>query len=545
MRKSQLQMVRLFSCVFLTVLACAQQPPASVTPGSVQGQVLSITGTPLRKADVTLRGASTGPPPVVFAVTDASGVFVFENVEPGSYVISAQRTGFVRTEGMRRLAGTPPIQGITVAAGQNVTGISIKLIPHSVITGKVTDEDSDPMFGATVNIMEERYVRGRRALTPRTTAVVNDLGDYRIAGLQPGRYFLAVEPRNEFGPASVRAKQPGEETERSFVTVYYPGVADQSQATPINLEAGQEARGVDIQVRKSPTVHLRGRVLDESGAPVSNTNVIVMNGDNPSMGMGRTSASVRADGTFDISAVPSGSHVLMAHRMAREQGGSVVVANVQVGTRDLDGIVLRMSVPAQITGVVKAAGDPALPNVRVVLDPIDSFPMDMYGSRGMQNGNAFTIGDVAPARYRVDVYGAPDGYYLKSVQMNGQEISDSGLTVTGSAGGLEIVLVQGATTVEGTGIDDAKPVPQSLVGLVPPPGKRDQWRLFKTSMADQNGRFSFRNLSPGEYTLFAFGSGGDPGALQNPEYLKQMEAKGTVVKLGENARESVQLKVVE
>jgi hypothetical protein len=64
-------------------------------------------------------------------------------------------------------------------------------------------------------------------------------------------------------------------------------------------------------------------------------------------------------------------------------------------------------------------------------------------------------------------------------------------------------------------------------------------------MADQNGRFVFRNLSPGEYTVLAFGANGDPSVVQNPEYLKQIESKGTAVKLGENARESVQLKVVE
>ena len=112
--------------------------------------------------------------------------------------------------------------------------------------------------------------------------------------------------------------------------------------------------------------------------------------------------------------------------------------------------------------------------------------------------------------------------------------------------GLELSLAKGAVNVEGSVTDaDGKGAGQSLIALVPPPDKRDQWRLFKTSMADQNGRFCFWNLSPGEYTLLAFGSGGDPSVVQNPEYLKQIESKGTVVKPGENARESVQLKVIE
>ena len=539
-----MQMVRYsIALVFAAVALIAQKP------GSVRGQVASVAGAPLRKAEVILRstGTTNGQDArVLAATTDGSGVFFFENVAPGKYIISAQRNGFVRQDSGPRRGAAPAIQGISVAEGQDVTGISIKLTPHSVITGKVTDEDSEPMFGATVSIMEERYTRGRRTLAPRANVVVNDLGEYRIAGLQPGRYYLAVEPRNEWGSQVTRARQPGEETERSFVTVYFPGVVDQIQATPINLEPGQEARGIDVQVRKSPTVHIRGHVLDDAGNPISNTAVMLMSGENPTAGMGGKTGSVRPDGSFDIAGVPPGNHVLMANRITREQARSVGILNVQVGARDVNDVVLRMSSPAQITGVVKAPENPDLTSVRVTLDPIESFPFDMHSSRNMQEGNAFTIPDITPGKYRIDVYGAPEGYYLRSAQVNGQDVTDSGLTVTGSMAGVEVTLVKGATTVDGTVSDaDGKPLGQSLIALVPPSGKRDQWRLFKTSMADQNGRFTFRNLSPGEYTLFAFQPGGDTGAVQNPEYLKQIESKGTVVKLGENARESVQLKVID
>ena len=214
--------------------------------------------------------AANGEQGVRAASTDASGAFAFESVRAGNYLISAQRNGFVRQDGVRRPGGSPPVQGITVVAGQDVSGIVIKLVPHSVITGKVTDEDSEPMFGASVNILEERYNRGRRTLIPRANGTVNDLGDYRsIPGLPAGRYFIAVEPRQEFGSPVTRTKQAGEEAERSFVTAYYPGVVDQNQAAPINLEAGQEARGIDVQIRKSPTVHIRGLVADKAGNPVT------------------------------------------------------------------------------------------------------------------------------------------------------------------------------------------------------------------------------------------------------------------------------------
>jgi hypothetical protein len=146
----------------------------------------------------------------------------------------------------------------------------------------------------------------------------------------------------------------------------------------------------------------------------------------------------------------------------------------------------------------------------------------------------------------VDVFGAPDGYYLKSVQAGGQDYLESGLAVTGNVGGVEVILAKGAATAEGTVVDaDGKPVAQGAVALVPPEGKREQWRLFKNTLTDQNGHFTLRNLAPGDYTLFAFGPGEDASSVQNPEYLKQIDSKGAAIKLRENATESVQLKVIE
>jgi protocatechuate 3,4-dioxygenase beta subunit len=524
--------------LFFQALTFAQQP------ASIRGQVNSITGDPIRKAEVTLRIVESRPGPgsVRVSTSDPSGIFIFNDVPPGKYIISAQRNGFVSQN-----RGRPAIQSISVTAGQDVSGISIKLTPHSVVTGKVLDEDGEPMFGAAVNIMEERYVRGRRTLTARGSGTVNDLGEYRIAGLQPGRYFVAVQPRGDYGPAPFRVRAPGQEVDRNYVTVYYPGVFEQSQATPIDLDAGQEARGIDIQVRKATTVHVRGRVLDDAGNPVLGTAVTVLSGDNPGAGSaGRNMGMVRNDGSFDVPGIPPGTHTLMANRMARDRGRSSAILTVEVGSHDLDGVTLRMSPPAQISGVIKAADNPNLGNVRVTLDPMDNTAFDMQSSRTIGEGNTFTVPGISPGNYRVDVFGAPDGYYVKSVQVGGQNYLESGLAISSNLSGVEITLSKGATTVEGTVIDsDGKPVAQGIVALIPPVAKRDQWRLFKTALADQGGRFNLRNLPPGEYTLLAFAAGEDASAVQNPEYLKRVESKGAVVKLGENARESVQVKVVE
>ena len=83
--------------------------------------------------------------------------------------------------------------------------------------------------------------------------------------------------------------------------------------------------------------------------------------------------------------------------------------------------------PAQVTGTTKAVDNPSVQNM---LGPMDSFPFDMHSSRSLTEGNAFTIGDATPRRYRVDVYGAPDGYCLRSVRVSGQDATNSGMMIT-------------------------------------------------------------------------------------------------------------------
>ena len=366
---------------------------AQSTAGSIRGQVISVTGDPVRKADVTLRfvGKRPGPGNVMLSPSDAAGKFVFNNLDPGNYIVSGQKNGFV-SQNRRR----PAVQAVSVAFGQEVDGIIIKLAPQAVVTGKIIDEDGEPVFGAGVSVLEERYFRGRQALESRATCLTNDLGEYRIPSLPPGHYRVAVRPREEPYPPPLRPRASGQETDQSYVPVYYPGVFQQTEATALDLKLGEEAHGIDVQLRKTATVHLRGRVLDDTGNPLPSASLMVLSGD----------------------------HAATA---------------------------------------------------------------------------------------------------------------ESTLAVTGTIADVQVLLAKGAVTIEGTVADsDGKPVSESSIAVLPPPEKRADRGLFRSTESDQSGRFTLRNLRPGEYTLVALGVDEDASNVQNPEYLKRIEKKGTTLKLTEN-----------
>src|SRR5688572_4622966 len=80
----------------------AQTQPQSAEPqkkAALSGQIVSLTGEPIRKAEVTLQRLDS-PNPMAMAggvttATDASGNFTFAELEPGRYNLLVNKAGYV------------------------------------------------------------------------------------------------------------------------------------------------------------------------------------------------------------------------------------------------------------------------------------------------------------------------------------------------------------------------------------------------------------------------------------------------------------------
>jgi hypothetical protein len=149
---------------------------------------------------------------------------------------------------------------------------------------------------------------------------------------------------------------------------------------------------------------------------------------------------------------------------------------------------------------------------------------------------------VAASRYLVEVNNGPEGFYVKSVRLGGQDISGEGLDLTGGvAGSLQITLSLEAAQVDGVVQDfDNKPVSGATVVLVPDSRRHS---LYKAEFTDQNGAFSLRGVPPGEYKLLAW-EDIEAGAYQDPEFLKKFESKAVPLSFKPNDRRTVQVKVI-
>ncbi len=408
-------------------------------------------------------GCGGGPaprcPPPTPPRSDAAGNFVFDDVEPGRYTLSAERAGYVRgAHGPRPNAATP----LVLAAGQKLTGISIKLAPEGVISGKITDEDGDPVARAQVMLYQSRYLNGRRTMTLAGSAVNTAAdGTYQITGLVGGRYYLSAQDLQGFvlnGPSEA----PGSKgPEMTYVATFYPNGTDPTSAVGIDVASGNEVRGIEVRLQKVRIFRVRGRI---DATQVANTALSLVPQDSPDamlITQARPTSQIRPDGTFDFERVPAGTYMIRSQgfRSNSEQGQGTQLYSrqlVTVSTSNVDNVEVRLIPGSDIAGKItvegqtSASGAPS-PTARPA---VQIFPLQpgFSGNVGAQSNpdGTFIMKNVPPDIYRVALNGLPAGTYVKTIRFGGADVTKAAFdTSTGSSGEIDILLSPEAADLSG------------------------------------------------------------------------------------------------
>ncbi len=256
--------MRRFCSVSIALVAAALYAQQKVPPKRqdvprpetcrIEGQVVNAaTGESVKKAEVVLISAGGGQNQRYTAITTAGGRFAIEDIESGRYRLMAIRSGYARLEYGARATARPGVT-LSLDPGQDVSGILFRIAPQAVIAGRALDEDGDPLPNIQVQALYYRVVRGRRQIQPGRSASTNDLGEYRIFGLAPGRYYLGATSYEQ-----VNFRNGGRQ---SYAPTYYPGTSNPASATAIDLRAGTVLRGIDITLLKTRLARVRGRLVN-------------------------------------------------------------------------------------------------------------------------------------------------------------------------------------------------------------------------------------------------------------------------------------------
>lgn len=516
---------------------------------TVEGVVIDArTQAPLRKAAVVLvggRGAGFGG---AGGISDASGRFVIEKIPPGRYQISLRRNGYASGDTQAGRAGNPA--SLTLSPGQHLKGLVLRMTPAAVISGRVVDEDGEPLAWARVTAMQYRYLKGKRELVPAGGAATDDRGEYRIFGLAPGRYWVsAAWTEREMGLRPLARVRTADRI--AYPDVYYPGVVEPEQAAPVAVKAGEERSGIDFRLWPAQAVSISGRVL-KPGGERAGSGLMLMIAPRTSLGFlgsaRRRFAQVEAStGRFTLTNVRPGPHLLTA---VYRDGENTLYARqeIEVGSADVEGIELVLAPGVTVQGRVQiepgSAATVKLDGARVLLQSEEQ-EMQFFGmgdGRVREDGS-FELRNLSPGRYSVRIVGLPEGSYLKAARLGDQEALASPLMLT-SGGFLNLIVSPSGGQVDGAVLDaEQKPAPGAAVVLIPEESKRHREDLFFQQAADQNGRFSFRGVPPGDYKLFAWDKV-EAGAWRDPAFLDRYEDDGVKVSVKERSQELRELKLL-
>ena len=526
----------------------ANEPPA-VRPEdkcAILGVVLNqATGEAIKRAAISARRIDRPDGNPGSAVSQSDGTFEIRNLDPGRYMLSASKNGFAnQAYGARALDGSSG-STITLNAGQTIKDLNFGMTPHGVVAGRVIDDDGEPMAGVSIQVLRSMFRNGKRQTVPINQVTTNDLGEYRMFGLSPGRYYVLARftMRGMMGEAIDLAYQPA----------YYPNAADLGAAAPLPVIAGQTTRGVDFTLRRSPSFRITGRVTD-SGRTLDRVSVWLATKSPGGMAWDRQGSPVR-NGKFEIRGVLPGAYVLGGDSFGTEGARTTARLSITVGNSNLDNLELAFSPGVEITGRVTYEDAPpediknAPPPGRgqtVWLQPKDE-TMNMMGGAGpIGEGGKFVLKNIGPAAYQVNMQMVSPEAYIKAIRFGDADVTDQGLDLSNgpATGELTIVVSYAGGTIDGTVENGKQEKPAGVqVVAVPELEKRGQPRLFKVAATDQNGHFELKGLAPGEYQLFAFEQI-EPGAYQDSEILKPISDKGQRVTVKAKSKETVSLKIV-
>ena len=356
--------------VVLSLLWLQAQPAANPSTRStavIVGRVVDAgTGKPVSGAVVSLAGATLRIGQAPRLMTDSQGRFLYRNLPPGSYSVTASKPSYIDgAYGRRRHnGGTWPVE---LSEGERATDVTILLWKYGAITGTIVDEAGQPVVGAQVRALQRRLIAGRVAFRPLGVSMASDdRGVYRVANVPPGEYTVTVSSqvtsvpgavldayqrtsgsndpsRRELssalislGPSATNSAGPNVTREGDLVvsiprglampngegaprliypTTYHPGETSHGQATIVRVASGDERSGIDIQVRPVPAITVSGTVVVPDGPAVN----VAVRLDPPEAARGFTSEAhgtiTDGAGRFTLLNIPAGDYILRVVRL--------------------------------------------------------------------------------------------------------------------------------------------------------------------------------------------------------------------------------------
>ncbi len=322
--------------------------PKSEPPprGSVTGHVVcDDTHGPARAARVLLfpidpHGANPiGGEQPLFATTHLDGSFAIPHVHAGEYIAIAMAPGYLspldgiqlnrsgdfnsqrrdKEKMLKLLRATAP--SVNVAA-EGAARVDIDIQRGAVLAGRVLYSDGSPASEISVQVQNVNEPKPAsksneaidigslfRMFTQPRMFSTDDLGDFRLSGIPPGTYRLAV-PESFEGSSfqdEIAAVIIPNVTPTGKLTVYSGNTLHKSEAKTYDLRPGDTVSGIEITLPLNGLHTIKGVASSKSGILLGSGSLDLTDTVDDSITFHTV---VHSDGEFAFFGIPEGSYTL-------------------------------------------------------------------------------------------------------------------------------------------------------------------------------------------------------------------------------------------
>jgi protocatechuate 3,4-dioxygenase beta subunit len=405
---------------------------------SLGGQVLNQQGKPVSNAVIRFY-ANRG--------MGGNSVHRYDHSEDGQFMLK----GIPQVEGTLNIsspAKVPFDQVMTVS--NSVTNLTVTLMDGLTVKGRLVDEKSTPVAGATVKLEAKQDMRSGMIFSSDNQDIESAAdGSFSLSGMTGGWYTVEVDAKEHIG---------------DFKAVLI-------SATNLNLGNLVLKTGMSIA----------GSVMEADGKPMAEGSVNVSS-------MARRKyiskqGDIEPDGSFRVSGLPEGKYTVT---VSREKYGNeeMTTPDVMAGTDDLI-ISLGLKHPVKVR-VTDSAGNPVA-DAEISVDR-QAQSVRFSSSRSEQKTDAQGI-------YTVDLRQGAQ-YHIRSQKpplLEGKQTVD--LTKNQKAPAEIVLKMEEGLTVSGLVVDaEGKPKPNVFVGI----------EYNQLEQADAAGRFKLEGVAPGLLNLTVY-----------------------------------------
>jgi hypothetical protein len=570
---------RLIVCVLLlcAFTAIAQQPGRAVLEGVVVDQV---TGEPVSQVKISQRPGTldilgrSALNDVLLAQTGEDGRFRLENLPVGDNTLIITKAGYALQSDRR-----------TLVAGLQPASLEVKMLPLGTISGRILDANGRPAPRVRVVTLFYRTVTdGASTLASLGAIATDDLGEFRLFDLRPGRYFI------NYSNSIMR----GSMTEPDTVSMdtragsgssqgLYPGVLRFDQALSVEVRGSDDIRLRDIVLTPVRYGSVRIRATNPPGESAKDVRFGFAL-STPRISYSTIGSAVTGIGlsapTGPVSRLDAGAMVETEYwptqpgryqvsvgwknaenkyetltRWLEFDGSSITLdattakperkLSVRVLVENADGTTK----PVEPIYVVFA--DSGVGRWTYHLNPTEMRPGGASDTRLLTGADGTGNIPLGPGRYELTTLSyvagpGPADRYATSVRQGDRDVLAEGLVISDKDELVEVRMRSGAATIMGTVRDSRnQPVANAEVALVP----QGAWsasrfiNLRKLVVTRGDGSFQMTTVNPGTYGIYAWKAAGNP--YRDPLFLKKFEGKETRVVVEPTRRISLDLKTLD